>query len=72
MPDTDRVRRRRGIWAWGTILALVAIGCAPDVHVKPAAAGVEEFRDRTDHSDREACSMTPLSSAPIKMAKLET
>lgn len=54
------------------VVALVAIGCAPDVRVNPARAGVEEFRDRTDHSDREACSMTPLSSAPIRMAKLET
>lgn len=53
----------------------IAIGCGPDVHVNPAAAGVEKFGDRVEayeamrHRDvphhvslREACCL----SMPIK------
>lgn len=50
-----------------TIGAFITIGCAPDVHVNPTAAGVEEFRDAVAAyetvRDRERDALPDISDA---------
>lgn len=50
-----------------TLGAFITIGCAPDVHVNPTAAGVEEFRDTVAAyetvRDRERDALPDISDA---------